>query len=893
MLMNHLGSSRCWTAWCWIKNEWLLTKKNERIDFLLECKKQNVVPKFIQDRIKTHHLIKGGQRRIAANERKHGLMVLAMIIREEFQERIKIRQTTATHRRNMFYYNKEDYLYTKTLKQSLVEVETTEARKRLSKKLEKLGGGRRPSTIEVGQKREKERVTCIGVTISELERTLLEKGPKFVPTRRKLDRSDLRSVESAIENTANSFRWKRENNTTCNPPAKVAEERNAENKGTGWLLLEPKILRLKNETQRARQPPRMDVESERQVSDLKARIMQAYKQYHPSQSNVTKAERNVMEVLKKQDSTIIKNSDKSKSLVVLDKDTYLWKAENILADTDTYEITDMSSETLEGIVCKELKKIKGLKTLPLEIYNGLFPKDSKLPEFYGLPKIHKENNPLRPVVAAFDGPLTPISILLERILHQLLPFVPSHIENTAAAINSLEKARSRQRESEEVIICNMDVIALYPSIPIEDGISTVVNKLTKHKDDIDTAGLTMDEIKSLLQLVLNNNYFKFGQRVYRQRQGVAMGNHLAPPFAIVFMDQLEQKMLRQAKLKPASYDRYVDDCLVVWTHGERNLLKFIDQCNKQHPNIRFTWESTARGNPVSYMDLGISLDENNYLQYELYQKPSDSGVNLNFESCIPKHVKIAVAMQQFRRAHKLSSNATTKRRSEERIRNLLRANNFPEEVIRRTHAKTSKTSTRREKRNKESTVVLRLPFCSDSLDKVVRKTIKKSRLPIRVVYEQSASLKGKLVRSALLPARCTVHDKFEEQQRKEKRQRGKPRDDCISCQAGIRKEDCETKGAIYLLKCTLCFEEYVGESQRPIRTRLQEHHADARKRTKNTPWGDHMKHCHPDTPVDKTPVFRATILAIELRVTRRKIREAIEIRDCKPKINKNKGWKLD
>ena len=54
-----------------------------------------------------------------------------------------------------------------------------------------------------------------------------------------------------------------------------------------------------------------------------------------------------------------------------------------------------------------------------------------------------------------------------------------------------------------------------------------------------------------------------------------------------------------------------------------------------------------------------------------------------------------------------------------------------------------------------------------------------------------------------------------------------------------------------------------------------------------------MKHCHPDTPVDKTPVFRATILTIELRVTRRKICEAIEIRDRKPKINKTKGWKLD
>ena len=60
------------------------------------------------------------------------------------------------------------------------------------------------------------------------------------------------------------------------------------------------------------------------------------------------------------------------------------------------------------------------------------------------------------------------------------------------------------------------------------------------------------------------------------------------------MHKLEQEMLRTATLKPKSYDRYVDDCLLVWTYGEENLSMFIEHCNQQHPDIRFTWESTVK-----------------------------------------------------------------------------------------------------------------------------------------------------------------------------------------------------------------------------------------------------------------------------------------------------------
>ena len=55
----------------------------------------------------------------------------------------------------------------------------------------------------------------------------------------------------------------------------------------------------------------------------------------------------------------------------------------ILGDAGNYEESDVTAKTLEERVTKELMKIKTLKqSLPTDLYKGLFPKDTRLPEFY-------------------------------------------------------------------------------------------------------------------------------------------------------------------------------------------------------------------------------------------------------------------------------------------------------------------------------------------------------------------------------------------------------------------------------------------------------------------------------------------------------------------------------
>eukprot|EP00117_Sycon_ciliatum_P011468 scpid86170/ scgid4830/ len=170
------------------------------------------------------------------------------------------------------------------------------------------------------------------------------------------------------------------------------------------------------------------------------------------------------------------------------------------------------------------------------MYLGEGSEDSLLRSFA---KDHKEGLPIRPVVSCCDGPTRNLSMLIKRILNQLLRCVPSHLAPTLKYIEELKK---HQKMSEDYPV-SLDVVSLYSNIPIADIIEVTTRLLEEHREDVHMLGLSVKDVQDALQFILTNNVFEFDNQQYRQLIGIATGNHLAPPLAIIFMTALENAAL--------------------------------------------------------------------------------------------------------------------------------------------------------------------------------------------------------------------------------------------------------------------------------------------------------------------------------------------------------------
>lgn len=82
---------------------------------------------------------------------------------------------------------------------------------------------------------------------------------------------------------------------------------------------------------------------------------------------------------------------------------------------------------------------------------------------------------------------------------------------------------------------------------------------------------------------MNQNYFTFENKVYKQTFGQAMGNTSSPLLANRSLNSFENKITINLKF-PKFWCRYVDDILAI-VEESFELIKFTDFLNSQYPSI--------------------------------------------------------------------------------------------------------------------------------------------------------------------------------------------------------------------------------------------------------------------------------------------------------------------
>ena len=135
---------------------------------------------------------------------------------------------------------------------------------------------------------------------------------------------------------------------------------------------------------------------------------------------------------------------------------------------------------------------------------------------YFKPKIHKPNNPSRPIVSACSCPTELISSYLDKIMTPIVKSLPSYIKDSNHALEIFRTFNDFSGENR--IIFTMDITSLFTVIPNNEGLQALKYFLNQRP----VKSLSSETLLRLAELVLTLNCFSFGDNHYKQINGVAM-----------------------------------------------------------------------------------------------------------------------------------------------------------------------------------------------------------------------------------------------------------------------------------------------------------------------------------------------------------------------------------
>ena len=140
---------------------------------------------------------------------------------------------------------------------------------------------------------------------------------------------------------------------------------------------------------------------------------------------------------------------------------------------------------------------------------------------YGLIKIHKIGFPVRPIIPTVNSPTYNVSKLLAKFLQNNLKPPASHIDNS---LQLKEKIKGIQIPHDYDII-SLDVVSLFTNVPEYLVCKAIERRWTQLHNKIN---LSCTEFLDVIKFILNNNYFQFNNKFYRQIFGSVMGNPISP-----------------------------------------------------------------------------------------------------------------------------------------------------------------------------------------------------------------------------------------------------------------------------------------------------------------------------------------------------------------------------
>lgn len=387
---------------------------------------------------------------------------------------------------------------------------------------------------------------------------------------------------------------------------------------------------------------------------------------------ITMEQHTLLKELRQDERIIIRKADKSNVFVILNKDDYIRKVMETIADESKFEYIEKYDlvtfkRNINNLIAAVNACSGGVK---LKKLIGHFE-----PAYlYGNPKIHKSmiNPKFRPIISQVGTATYELSKQLNNIIIKYLPnkyIVESTYEFLAIIKNTQFNGK----------LASLDVESLFTNVPVEETTNIILDNVYRNPQVPPPSSISEPIMRELLLTCTTKSPFRgLDNRLYRQKEGVIMGSCLGPTYANFYMCHIENKIAEEhPECMPLIYSRYVDDIFVLVEKID-DVIK-LKELFESYSVLKFTHE-IEMDKKLVFLDALLRRHENS-ISSSVYIKSTNNGDCLDFNSICPHRYKTGVVKTLLHRAYQVSSSWESFTEEVERLKQMFTNNNFPMKII--------------------------------------------------------------------------------------------------------------------------------------------------------------------------------------------------------------------